>query len=52
MATRPANRPVNQPTDRPADRSQVFVNLKCANETKMLMFKSAKTCECFFCKHV
>lgn len=32
---------------------QVTVNLRCGfNETRRLVFKSAKTCECFFCKHV
>lgn len=33
--------------------TQVTVNLRCGfNETRRLVFKSAKTCECFFCKHV
>lgn len=32
---------------------KVTVNLRCGlNETRKLVFKSAKTCECFFCKHV
>lgn len=34
-------------------RPKVTVNLRCGlNETRKLVFKSAKSCECFFCKHV
>lgn len=30
-----------------------IVNIRCgSNETRRLIFKSAKTCECLFCKHV
>ena len=32
---------------------QVVVNLRCgSNEIRRLVFKSAKTCQCHFCKHV
>lgn len=35
------------------ETEDVTVNLRCGfNETRRLVFKSAKTCECFFCKHV